>query len=239
MTAGPPPARRAPAVVPDARMSKTLHLGLCVLEVLAEHPQGLTMSELAELNAVHRTVVHRLVATLEAHALVRRDSGKRFFLGTGLVTLAEPVESDLRTLAKPVLERLADELRATAHLVVRESDRHVRALLVVEPRSAAVHVAFRTGQLDDIDRGSAGLAILAALPPVPGEREEVAVARGRGYAVSFGEVVPSLHGISSAVPHRRPHTLASIGVSTFDAADEAALGRAVAAAAAEVGRLLR
>ncbi|WP_262401912.1 helix-turn-helix domain-containing protein [Actinomadura sp. CNU-125] len=101
-------------------MSKTLHNGLQILELLVGHPQGLTLTEIAESVGVHRTVAHRLVRTLEAHRLCRRDRFKRISLGAGLVELAEPVEQDLRTLARPVLEELTDAAQATAHLVVRE-----------------------------------------------------------------------------------------------------------------------
>ncbi|GAA4064118.1 IclR family transcriptional regulator [Actinomadura miaoliensis] len=220
----------------DSGMSKTLHNGLQILELLADHPRGLTLTEIAEAVGVHRTVAHRLVRTLEAHHLCRRDRFKRISLGAGLVRLAEPVEQDLRTLARPVLEELTDATGATAHLVVRESDDRVRMLMIVEPRRARMHVAFRPGQVDPIDRGSAGLAILAARPPVPGEREEVALARRRGFAVSYGEIAASIIGISAVVPGANPQT--SIGLSLFEAPDEDAVGRLVADTATRLGTLL-
>ncbi|OZM76930.1 IclR family transcriptional regulator [Pseudonocardia sp. MH-G8] len=220
-------------------MSKTLHLGLRVLELLAERPDGLSVTEVAAGIDVHRTVAHRLLRTLEAHHLCRRDKLKRFLPGSGLVTLAAPVERDLRALAAPVLEELADAVGATAHLVVQETDTHVRSLLVVQPQNAAVHVTFRTGQLDSIDQGSAGLAMLAALPHRTGERPEVGLARERGFAHSFGEVIPAVHGISAVVPGRRAGSLASIGVSVFQVTDETALGSAVRGAAQQLGALLR
>lgn len=227
------------AVQLDPGMSKTLHHGLVVLELLAEYPNGLSMTEIAEGIGVHRTVAHRLVRTLEAHHLCRRDDFKRIALGAGLVALAEPVEQDLRTVARPVLEELADQLGATVHLVVRENDHEVRALMVVEPRGAKVHVAFRGGQVDPIDRGSAGLAMLAALPEVEGERAEVTRARAVGYAVTQGEVIPSVGGVSAVIPGRRGDALVSLGASVFEIDDEKRLGAAVVAAAAQLGRLLR
>ncbi|MFZ2175755.1 MAG: helix-turn-helix domain-containing protein [Rhodococcus sp. (in: high G+C Gram-positive bacteria)] len=220
-------------------MSKTLHHGLEILELLTAHPHGLSVTEIADGVGVHRTVAHRLIRTLEAHRLCRKDGFKRVTLGAGLVTLAEPVEQDLRTLARPVLEELADAVQATVHLVVRENSTEVRALMVVEPRSAKVHVAFRPGQVDPINRGSAGLAILASLPAVHGEREEVTVARGRGYAITEGEVTPSVLGVSAAIPGRRGDALASVGVSVFEMPDEKALGSAVVDAARTLGNLLR
>jgi len=219
----------------DSGMSKTLHNGLQILELLVAHPQGMTLTEIAEGVGVHRTVAHRLVRTLEAHRLCRRDRFKRISLGAGLVRLAEPVEQDLRTLARPVLEELTDLTQATAHLVVREGPREVRMLMIVEPRQARMHVSFRPGQVDPIDRGSAGLAMLAAQPPSGGEREEVARARKRGFAVSYGEIAPSVIGISAIVPGRE----VSIGLSLFSAPDEEALGRTVIDAAQRLAALLR
>jgi DNA-binding IclR family transcriptional regulator len=218
--------------------SKTLHHGLEVLELLVGAPDGLSITEIADGIGVHRTVAHRLVRTLEEHHLCRRDRFKRVTLGAGLVRLAEPVEQDLRTLARPVLEELSEETDSTAHLVVRESADQVRMLMIVEPRTARIHVAFRTGQLDPIGRGSAGLAILAAEPPQPGEREAVTVARRRGFAVSHGEIAPGITGISAVVPARRPNGTVSVGLSLFEVQDEQGMGERVLAAAQRLARHL-
>ncbi|NLU84584.1 helix-turn-helix domain-containing protein [Rhodococcus sp. HNM0569] len=220
-------------------MSKTLHNGLEILELLTAHPHGLSVTDIADALGLHRTVAHRLIHTLEAHRLCRKDGFKRVALGSGLVTLAEPVEQDLREVARPVLEDLAEQARATVHLVVRESEREVRALMVVEPRNAQVHVAFRPGQVHEIDRGSAGLAMLAALPPTPDERSEVTRARSVGYAVTDSEVIPAVGGISAVVPRRANEPLVSLGVSVFEVTDENELGGAVVAAATRLAALLR
>lgn len=224
-------------VVVDGSMSKTLHSGLRVLEVLSARGEGMTITEVADAIGVHRTVAHRFLRTLEAHRLVRRDRAKRFHPGAGLVSLAEPVERDLRANALPLLEELANRVSATAHLVAQEDAGRVRALLVVEPRNASVHVAFRSGQLDAIDRGSAGLAILSAQRPVEGERPEVTEARSRGYAVSFSEVIPSVHGISAPVPGTRDGAPLSVGISVFDLSETDRLAAAVLATAAQVARV--
>jgi DNA-binding IclR family transcriptional regulator len=222
----------------DSAMSKTLHSGLRVLELLSTHPDGLTVTQIADGIGVHRTVAHRFVRTLEMHRLVRRDRAKRLRPGAGLVPLAEPVERDLRAVALPILEELADECGATAHLVTQEDEQHVRALLVVEPRRASVHIAFRPGQLDAIDRGSAGMAILAGQRPRPGERSEVTEARARGYAVSFSEVIPSIYGLSCFVPTTRDGSDISIGISLFDLTDEDRQAALVVETAQRLGRAL-
>ena len=55
-----------------AETSQTLDRGLQVLEVLADHPEGLTVTQLARELDVSRTIVYRLVVTLEQHGLLRR-----------------------------------------------------------------------------------------------------------------------------------------------------------------------
>ncbi|MFC6933165.1 helix-turn-helix domain-containing protein [Actinomadura yumaensis] len=67
----------------DSGMSKTLHNGLQILELLVHHPHGLSITEIAEAVGVHRTVAHRLVRTLEAHHLCRRDRFKRISSAPG------------------------------------------------------------------------------------------------------------------------------------------------------------
>lgn len=227
-----------PGIVLDPGMSKTLHHGLLILRLLSEHPGGLTVADIAERIGVHRTVAHRLVRTLEAHQLCRRDHRRRIVLGTGLVTLAEPVEQDLRTLARPLLDELAEATRATAHLMVREGTRDMRALMVVEPRGARVHVSFRPGRTHPIEQGSGGLALLADGPHRQGERPEVTAARAAGYAVTMGEVIPAVIGVSAAVPNRGGDATTSVGVSVFEPDGIEELGRTVAAAAARLGELL-
>ncbi|MFD3683294.1 IclR family transcriptional regulator [Nocardiopsis sp. NPDC058631] len=227
-----------PAPQPDTRTSKTLHNGIEVLELLSRSPHGLSVTEVAEGIGVHRTVAHRLIRTLEEHRLCKRDAFKRITLGPGLVALAESVEVDLREVARPVLTDLAEAQGATAHLVVPEGEDEARALMVVEPRHARAHIAFRTGRVDPLDKGSAGLALLSAMPPRPGERKEVALARRRGYAVSHAEVTNAVTGVSAPVISPRNGPVASIGISVLELDDPAPFGEAVVEAARRIAGMV-
>ncbi len=223
---------------PDTKTSKTLHNGIEVLELLARNPHGLTVSEVAEGIGVHRTVAHRLVRTLEEHRLCTRDRAKRVTLGPGLVALAESVEADLRAVAGPVLIELAEAQGATAHLVVPEGESEARALMVVEPRGAHAHIAFRAGRVDPVDQGSAGLALLSAMPAREREREEVTRARGCGYAVTHGEVTQAVTGVSAPVIGRQGKLVAAVGVSVLELRDPGAVGTSVAEAARRLAELI-
>ena len=70
-----------------AETSQTLDRGLRVLRTLAATPSGLSITALAAEIGVNRTVVYRLVATLEQHGLARRDPSGRLHVGLGVLAL--------------------------------------------------------------------------------------------------------------------------------------------------------
>ena len=204
-----------------AETSQTLDRGLRALDALASSPDGLSVAELAARLRVHRTIVYRLVATLEQHALVRRDAGGRLHVGLGVLRLASAVQPVLRDLALPVLRRLAERVGCTAHLTVADGDEAL-ALAVVEPSWTDFHVGYRVGSRHPLRQGAAGKAILLGREP-----------GAAPYVVTTGELQSGARGL--AAPVRGTEGLeASVGIVTLGDLDEAALAPLVAAAAAEV-----
>jgi len=184
------------AVAPPKNVgSQTLDRGIRALLMVAESPGGLTVQEVADRLEVHRTIAHRLVATLADHHLIARGPDGRFRAGGGLTALAGGVQSALRDTALPIMRELADELESTVALLVREGE-EVVAIAVATPTKAAYHLAFRTGSRHPLGRGSAGICLLSALPARSGERVEVTRARTQGFSVSKGEVEPGAHGLA-------------------------------------------
>lgn len=210
-----------------AETSQTLDRGLRVLEVLATRPHGLTVTELASEVGVNRTVVYRLVTTLEQHGLARRDSSGRLHVGLGVLALAQGLQPVLRQLATPVLRALAEELGATAHLTVADGGEAL-AIAVVEPTWTDFHVAYRVGARHPLDQGAAGRAILL------GRERRAAAAR---YVGTTGELQPGARGLAAPVLGVEGLE-ASVGVVTLGDLDADTAGPRVAAAAAEVSRRL-
>jgi len=204
------------------RGSLTLERGLRALAVLAEHPDGLTVSELAASLSTHRAGVYRLLKPLAAHRLVGRDGGGRYHLGVGLIELANHVRPRLLELALPRLQSLADELKATAGLTVRDGEHEAVVATVVEPRSTDVHLAYRAGLRHPIDRVASGLAILSANPPRDGERSEVTIARDRGWAVSAGELLPGTIGVGAPIGRPADAAVSAVWIEPRDNAEAAA-----------------
>lgn len=223
---------------PETSISKTLDRGLSALEFVTKNPAGVTVTEVANHLKVHRTIAHRLIGTLQLHSLVRRSETKVVFPAGGLIRLSESVDQDLRAVARPILQDLADTVGATANLVVEAASAQVQALMVIEPSQATAHIAFRAGQISPIERGSGGLAILAAGPVKTGERPEVSAARARGYAVSEAEIIPSAWGVSADVQVRVGMPKMSIGVTLFDDLELEEFGPKVAYHAGRLASLL-
>lgn len=205
--------------------AQTLDRGLRVLGLLAATPGGLTVTEISTRLDINRTVVYRLVSTLEQHALTRRDGRGRVHVGLGVLHLASGVQPVLRDVAIPILRALAEDVGCTAHLTVSDGE-EAMALAVVEPSWTEFHVAYRVGSRHPLTLGAAGKAILL-------EREK----GGPAYAVTSGELQPGASGV--AAPVRGVEGLdASVGIVTLGELDVDTLGPKVAAAADEVARAL-
>ena len=174
-----------------AETSQTLDRGLRVLKLLADSDHGQTVSALATRLGVHRTVVYRLVATLEQHGLVRRDRDGRLWVGLGVLALGRRIHPLLRQAATPALRALAEEVGATAHLTVADGEEAL-AVAVVEPSWTDYHVAYRTGSRHPLHRGAAGRAIRAARDP--------ALAPPDGYVYTHGELEAGASGVAAPLP---------------------------------------
>ncbi|TIC81592.1 helix-turn-helix domain-containing protein [Nocardioides sp. GY 10127] len=210
----------------SAETSQTLDRGLRVLSVLASSAGGLTVTELAGQLGVNRTVVYRLVSTLEQHALVRRDVKGRLHVGLGVLHLAGAVQPVLRDLAMPVLRQLAEDTGCTAHLTVVENEEAL-ALAVVEPSWTDFHVSYRVGTRHPLSSGAAGKAVLLGRT----HRDEMT------YVLTKGELRTGARGLAS--PLRDVDGMeASVGIVTLGDLDEFRVAEQVVAAAAEVSRLL-
>lgn len=190
----------------SAPHSQTLSRGLQMLELVVSAPEPPTIAEVATQLGVHRSIVYRILRTLEDHRLLTRDTSGRLIGAPGLAVLARGVQQDLQSAALPELTTLANELQMSAFVAVWGQGECI-TLVTVEP-SHGHAVTQRPGTRHPLDRGAPGLAVQAGmgldeLDELTGgvrPRDEVEQTRQRGFAVSNDEV---LDGVSSvAVPLR-------------------------------------
>ena len=182
--------------------SQTLARGLSILQVVATSRVGLTVQEVADHVGVHRTIAYRLLSTLAQFRLVAKGEDGRYRSAAGLAVLGASFDNNVRQLCLPTLRALADDLGTTVSLLVAEGDQQV-AVAVIVPTQVAYQLAFHEGSRYPLDRGAAGIALLASMPPRPDERDLVARAREQEWVITHGEIEPNTYGLAVPV-HRLP-----------------------------------
>lgn len=171
---------------------------------------------------VASSTAHRLFAMLQYRGFVRQDPQTKVYQsGAALTNIAFSLlgKLDVRTRARPILERLNEEVQETVHLGVLDGSM-VRFVDAIEsPRP--VRVASRMGKSMYAHCTSTGRAILAELPdaelyklypdvelPLMTEKsirnrdqlmEELAKIRQRGYAVQREESEEGVSSVSVAI----------------------------------------
>ncbi|MEU4550311.1 IclR family transcriptional regulator [Nonomuraea dietziae] len=185
---------------------------LVVLRVLAEHPEGIGLEEMAKAVGSPKPTAHRALAALRRAGFASQDGRGRYVLGDDFLRLAfahhEARPDHVRI--RPALERLAARFGETAHYAVLDG-REVVYRAKVDPPSGAVRLTSTVGGRNPAHNTGVGKLLLAwALPDdaavtawvdqAPLERrtprtkvsagelaEELATVRERGYAVDDQE----------------------------------------------------
>jgi len=212
-------------------MSQSVDRAAAILDACALAPRRLT--HLAGELGVHRSTVLRLLQTMERRRLVRRLDDLTWAIGFGLIGMAlESLDQmDLRTAARPRLERMGREVGHTIHLA-ELAGADIVYIDKVEGHGA-VRMASRIGAPVPVHTAGVAKTILAGLPAdrrdailatasferftastitVPGDfTDELARVRKQGYAVDDGEYESYLACI--AVPVRDHTGAVQAGVS--------------------------
>ncbi len=131
---------------------------------------NLTLTQISELIGIHKSTVHRLLATLESKRFVERDEATAtYHLGLGLAEMAYLVlrENNVQRQARPHLMRLVEQHRETVDLAVLDGS-EVTYVQVIESPERVKLAAAPGGRLPAFCTAS-GKAFLAHL-----DQEQVA-----------------------------------------------------------------
>ncbi|MEX0732668.1 MAG: IclR family transcriptional regulator [Aquisalimonadaceae bacterium] len=213
-------------------MDKTLAKGLAVLEALVEGEGSQGVSQIARKLALSKSNTHRLLQTLSVLGYVASSDGKYrltpklWVLGADLIS-----RLDVRRIAMPELEKLAEETRETVHLSVLDRDEVVYVEKIDSPQPVRAYT--KIGGRAPAYCVATGKALLAFQPQTLIDRvaehlqaytsrtithaqalsRELAEVRALGHAVNRGEWRDELGGIGAPIFDSHGAVIAALGIS--------------------------
>lgn len=199
-----------------------------------EHPAW-GLSALARETGLNKTTAHRLLSALEREGMLGRAAdGDRYVLGPEVVVLGGRAlrANNLRAVARPELEQLAEETRETASLEILSGGE----MLVID-EIVGGHLMSGVPDLGSrwpLHASSTGLAVLAYLPDemaagllprtltpvttatITGRvalRAELACIRERGYSVADETLEVGLVAIAAPIFDHDGHVVAALSIA--------------------------
>lgn len=231
-----------------------------VLELLAEAPGGLRVTDISHALDVHKATASRLLATLAARRVLDRDGSGRYRLGPAFLRFAASALTGLEMVsqARPELEVLERRTGETVNLAILEGTEVVYVDQVTGDH--AIVAGNWVGRRSPAHCSSSGKVMLA----FGDERTRERVLRGplerrtshtvtdprrmrtvldevrrRGYARSVSELEDGLHTVAAPV-FARGELVAAVSVSgpsfRLPAAELPQLGKLLVDAGGAIGR---
>ncbi|MGA9659098.1 MAG: IclR family transcriptional regulator [Asticcacaulis sp.] len=108
------------AAKPHTYSAPALEKGFNVIELLAEHPQGLTISEIANGLGLSMSEIFRIIMVMERRGWLKRKAGDKLRVATKVLHLAfraTPAE-ELIQAAAPLMRELVQRVHQSCHLVI-------------------------------------------------------------------------------------------------------------------------
>ena len=186
---------------------------VALLEALARNGGGASLKVLAAETGLHSSTAFRILASAAENGLIERGDGGLYGFGARLTAWAalRQGETDIRDLARPVMEWLRDQVEETINLTLREGDE------VIYVERATPHRMMRVEQ-------------------VIGSRAPLHVtAVGKLLLASGGEAAVRDYAARTGLPAYTAHTLTQMDELWRQASQALAAGYAFDNEEAEIG----
>jgi DNA-binding IclR family transcriptional regulator len=195
----------------------------------------LNMTQIAERIGIHKSTVHRLLATLERNSFVQRDPATGMYrAGLRLLQMAYLTleQNDLRHLAAPFMRQLNEKYQENIHLAVLDDSDMVYVHILESPQR--IKLAAAIGQRLPAFATASGKAVLAFLPPEAVRRildrgmprytpftpvspeplfRDLSSMRAAGFAISEREYEDEINAVAAPIFDLGQQPLASIAVA--------------------------
>ena len=215
-----------------------LQKGLAVMEILAAHPDGLTLTEMAQKAQLTRAGARRFLLTLVASGYATQE-GRAFRLSSRLITVARSWlgAASLWTFAEPFMRELSRSFGEACSAAILSGEDVVYVARV--PGRHILSVALHVGTRLPAFCTSMGRVLLADLPAAELDaflanadirrltartitdraalRGVIEAAGVAGHALVDEELEPGLRSIAVPIRDRTGRAVAAINVSTQSA----------------------
>jgi IclR family acetate operon transcriptional repressor len=144
---------------------RAVERALDVLLCFTRQTPELSMTQIAEQVGIHKSTVHRLLATLENKRFVQRNPDTGMYrLGIRLLQMAYLTleQNDLRRVAAPFMRSLGEQYQENIHLAVLDDTDVVFMYIIESPQR--VKLAAAIGQRLPAFATASGKALLAFMP---------------------------------------------------------------------------
>jgi DNA-binding IclR family transcriptional regulator len=199
-------AEQTPAAGGVAAVDKALSL----LAIFKHGETALTLSDLAERTAMHKSTCLRLLASLQHAHFIQRTQDGNYALGREVSRLQNIYMTGfaLADIVYPILQDLVKETKeSVAYSVIQGTGQEAQRLCLYRVHSEQMlrdHI--REGDLLPLSRGAGGRVLLAfsdldklAYMPSSKEAKQLAQIKLDGYFAAIGDRSPELAGISAPV----------------------------------------
>lgn len=212
---------------------QTVDRALQLLEILAEHPEGMQPKEFETILELNKITVHRLLATLENRGFVERQ-GSSYKIGLKLVELSSMKlgSIELKTEAAPYLRKLVNALGLPVQMAILEGN---EAVFIEKMESInTFHMYSQIGKriplyasgvgkmlltqqtdekiLSDLSKISFKAFTSKTLTSPKEVLAEIQVARKKGYAIDNEEHEEGIFCIAAPIYDYRGQMIAAISV---------------------------
>lgn len=216
---------------------RTLRRGLQILRTLQDQDEkGLSVTEISRLTGLQRPTIYRLLAALiESEFVYTIEHTRRYASTSNLVATAPDANAHLVNLAKPLMQKLAEQVGDAVFLVVRDGNSSVT--LWREIGSYPVQIlATHVNKTQPLGVGAASMAILAKLDDASIEkiieanqeqlknyggmtvrelRQLISNTRTRGYAVVGNYAVRGSLGVGVSLCNEQGQPILSLSVTAI------------------------
>ena len=220
-------------------MIQALDRALNIIDLFDEQQMELKLSEISERMKLHKSTVHSLLRTLQAHHYIAQDeqSGK-YRLGMRFVEKGQMLlhQVDIRDIARPHLRTLSAETGQTTHLVIMDEGKEGIYIDKVEGHKAAIRYS-RIGRRVPLHCSAVG-KVLAAFQSASDKAQlvkghafikhtdktidnpeaflkELEQVGRQGYAIDNEENEPGVRCAAAPIYNHNGQVIAALSISTM------------------------